>query len=141
MFVVVLGGTASFATVLDGIERKYAMYPAIVVTIAGLLDLVFDISGKARLHASLRQRFYDLLARAEDANVDLIKLRQEMISTYADEPPCMHAANAIAYNGAMTAFGRPKQYHLHVALWQRLLRDIWPFSEEDFKTIEERAAR
>jgi hypothetical protein len=60
MFVVVVSGTATFA--------NWASLPWIgaVVTLAGLLDLVFDVSGKARLHASLRRRVYDIMAQMED---------------------------------------------------------------------------
>src|ERR1019366_2552960 len=85
MFIVVASGTATFAWV------KAAPYLAGLITLAGLLDLVFDISGKARLHASLRRRVYDILAQAEDPTRTIESLREQTVRVYADEPPCMHA--------------------------------------------------
>jgi hypothetical protein len=131
MFVVVLGGAATFAP----LERYWIA--ALAVTLAGLTDLVFDVSGKARLHASLRRRIYEILAESQDDDVDLIKLRKRAIDVYADEPPCMHAVNALAYNSAMAAFERPAKLQLKISWQQRLFRNFWPFPATSFKTFEE----
>src|SRR5262249_17537327 len=48
----------------------------------------------------------------EDAEYPLAALRAEAALVYADEPPCMHGVNALAYNAAMTAFDRPKKYYV-----------------------------
>jgi hypothetical protein len=131
MFVVVLGAIATFAPI-----DKYWI-AALVIAFAGLVDLVFDVSGRARLHASLRRRIYDLLAEAQDNDVDLTKMRKRAIDVYADEPPCMHAVNALAYNSAMASFERPQKLQLRIRWWQRIFRNVWPFPETDFKTFEE----
>jgi hypothetical protein len=73
MFFVVASSTATFAWV------KAAPYFAGIITLAGLLDLVFDVSGKARLHASLRRRIYDLLAQAEDPLRSDESLREQAV--------------------------------------------------------------
>jgi hypothetical protein len=131
MFVVVLGAIATFAPV-----EKYWI-AALVIAFAGLVDLVFDVSGRARLHASLRRRIYDLLAEAQDNDVDLSKMRKRAIDVYADEPPCMHAVNALAYNSAMAAFERSQKLQFRIRWWQRIFRNVWPFPATDFKTFEE----
>jgi hypothetical protein len=133
MFFVVASGTATFAWI------KAATFFAGIITIAGLLDLVFDISGKARLHASLRRRIYDILAQAEDPSRSMDSLREQAVRVYADEPPCMHAANMIAYNGAMQSFHRPQQFHYKIEWYHRLLRHVWPFASTNFKTYGELA--
>jgi hypothetical protein len=132
MFIVVAAGTAAIAPV----ETKSLIFPAII-TLTGLVDLVFDVSGKARLHASLRRRIYELLADAQDEGSDLNKLRKRAIDVYADEPPCMHAVNMLAYNGAMAAFERPPILRIKITNWQRMFRNFWSFSSTDFKTFEE----
>lgn len=128
MFTVVASGTASFAWL------KAAPFLAGVITLAGLLDLVFDISGKARLHASLRRRIYDVLAQLEDPSRTLENLKEQAVRVYADEPPCMYAANFVAFNGAMEFLHRPREYHYEVKWYQRLLRHLWSFSSTNFKT-------
>jgi hypothetical protein len=135
MFFVVASGTATFAWI------KAASFFAGIITFAGLLDLVFDVSGKARLHASLRRRIYDILAQAEDPTRSLDSLREQAVRVYADEPPCMHAANMIAYNGAMQSYHRPHEYHYKIEWYHRLLRHVWPFAAENFKTFGDLARR
>ena len=122
MLVAVLGGTASFAFV------KQFMVFAALMTIAGVVDLVFDVSGKARLHAALRRRVYDVLAQTEDPTRGLPGLKEQAVRIYADEPPCMHAVNALAYNAAMQAFDRPGKYaipHLKLAQSAKALVAIY----------------
>jgi hypothetical protein len=131
MFIVVLSGTASFAFV------KASPYMAAAVTLVGLTDLVFDVSGKARLHAALRRRVYDLLAQLEDKSRTVEQLREQAVRVYADEPPCMYAANIIAYNGAMSLLNRPKQHQYKVEWYHWLFRNVWAFAETKFKTYEE----
>lgn len=131
MFVVVASGTASFAFV------KATPLFAGVITLAGLIDLVFDVSGKARLHASLRRRIYDVLAQSEDDVRPLAQLREQAVRIYADEPPCMHAVNALAYNAAMLAFNRPQKYLFEIKPLYRIMRHWYSFTTVKFKTHEE----
>jgi hypothetical protein len=128
MFFVVASGTATFAWI------RAAAFFAGIITLVGLLDLVFDVSGKARLHASLRRRVYDILAQAEDPTRSLDSLREQAVRVYADEPPCMHAANFIAYNGAMEFLHRPRAFHYKIEWYHRVFRHVWPFPTTDFKT-------
>jgi hypothetical protein len=134
MFVVVVSGTATFA--------NWASLPWIgaVVTLAGLLDLVFDVSGKARLHASLRRRVYDILAQLGDPNRKLDPLREQLVRVYADEPPTMHAANMVAFNGAMEFLHRPREFQYVLKFRHRIFRNIWSFASTEFKTYAEVAS-
>jgi hypothetical protein len=132
MFIVVCAGAAAFAP----IEQKFWIIGS-VVTLSGLIDLVFDVSGKARLHSSLRRRIYEILAQAESRNSDLSKLHELLIGTYPDEPPCMYAANALAYNEAMSAFERPEKLQLKISGPQRFFRNVWAFAGTKFETFEE----
>jgi hypothetical protein len=131
MLIAVLGGAASFAFV-----SQFKIFAALV-TIAGVVDLVFDVSGKARSHAALRRRVYDVLAQTEDPTRTLASLKEQAVRIYADEPPTMHAVSALAYNAAMQAFDRPEKYQFPISTWHRALRHWWPFTAEDFKTREE----
>lgn len=130
MFVAVLGGSAAFAP----LDRGYWI-AGLLVAVAGLIDLVFDVSGRARLHASLRRRIYEILAEAQDEGADLAGLKKRAIAVYADEPPCMYAVNALAYNSAMEAFERPSEFQLKISFSQRFWRNVWPFPQTAFKTF------
>jgi hypothetical protein len=132
MFFVVAGGTSILASFFSQV-----FFFAALVTLAGLLDLVFDVSGRARQHASLRRRIYDVLAQTEDPDRATTKLQEQAIQIYADEPPCMHAVNMLAYNEAMSSFGRPKKAHIKLTGPQRFLRHWFSYGSVQFKTFEE----
>lgn len=131
MLVAVLSSASAFAFIAD-----YRSLIALV-TVAGVIDLVFDVSGKARLHATLRRGYYNILALAEDDVCNVPKLRQELIRLYADEPPIKHAVNTLAYNAAMKVYGRPERYQFPFPVWKRALRNCYPFTADNFKTYEE----
>ena len=80
MFIVVAVGTASIGASLVQ-ENRYATIGTAIAVLAGLLDLLWNIDGMARLHSSLRRRCYDLLARLE-ANEALDGIRAEYVRNH-----------------------------------------------------------
>jgi hypothetical protein len=133
MFVVVAAGTAA----LSPLRTEWPnTFPALIA-LFGLIDLVFDVSGKSRLHATLRKSIYTILAEAEVNQPTLSELERRLVLIYADEPPCMHAVSAISYNRAMSSFGRPHKYLMSVGAWHARVRNFWPFSANYFKTYQQ----
>jgi hypothetical protein len=139
MFVVVLSGTAAFGAIV-GKEGAWASFFALLSTAAGVADLVFDLDGRARLHATLKRRCYDLLARA-NLGEDLRAINAAVTRMYADEPPTMHAVNSVAFNAAVDALGRPPGQKYVLKPWQIGLRHWWPFRANEFPTTEKTASQ
>jgi hypothetical protein len=137
MFVVVASGTAA----LSPLQTSFPIILPVITTFAGLSDLVFDVSGSARLHGALRKQFFTLFAEiGPESNIE--EANKHMEAIYADEPPIIHGVNALAYNTAMTAFGRSKRNFIVIGWWRRLTRHILPASSDAFSTVAEtRAAR
>jgi hypothetical protein len=135
MFVVVLSGTAAFGAIV-GKEGVLASAFALLSTAAGVADLVFDLDGRARLHASLKRRCYDLLARA-GLGEDSRAINAAVTRMYADEPPTMHSVNSVAFNAAVDALGRPAGQKYVLKPWQSVSRHWWPFRANEFPTIDE----
>jgi hypothetical protein len=130
MFLVVFLGTTALGISIVS-DSKWALAATFVATISGLIDLLWDVDGKARLHSSLRRRSYDLLARIE-AGEDTKRIKVEFMHLVADEPPPMHAANAIAFNAAVDALGRPPDQKYVLTIWQRAVRHWYPFEANAF---------
>lgn len=126
MFLVVASGTAA----LSPLKETYPVGIPAFITLIGLLDLVFDLSGKARLHATLRKQIYAILA--DVGHDDLKDLERRLTLVYAEEPPCMHAVNALAYNQAMRSYGRPDEFQLVIGWRETMLRHLWPFTPASF---------
>jgi hypothetical protein len=136
MAFVIVGGVLTVASFMQQWPLMIAI-AGVGVTLAGTLDLAFNVDGSARLHAALKHRVYALLAQAEDDEIPVEKLREQAALVYADEPPCMHAVNAVAYNGAMLAAGRPEKYLFKIDGWHRFWRNVFAFASTEFKTYEE----
>lgn len=134
MFVVVGSGTASFAT----FKESWPYYAA-GITLAGLLDLVFDISDKARLHGFIRRQMYELLAQIETGKRSLEDLREQAIRISAEEPPYMRVVNELAWNSVMITYGRDRRHLVRIRWYQRLLRHVISFASTDFKTYDDLA--
>lgn len=132
LFLIVLSGTAA----LSPLREHHPLIFPLLTTVLGLLNLVFDVSGKARLHAGLKRDVYIILADVKDG-ANLEKLRKRLTLVYADEPPVMYAVSAVAYNGAMTSRDRPGKYLMNVSSWARFWRHIWPYTANSFKRFEE----
>jgi hypothetical protein len=133
MFIVVVVGTASIGASLAK-ENEYATLGTALAVLAGLIDLLWDVDGMARLHSTLRRRCFDLLARLE-ANENLDGIRAEFVRVIADEPPAMHAVNALAFNAAVDALGRPKDQKYKLLPYQMLFRHWIRFQPNDFPTL------
>jgi hypothetical protein len=133
MFIVVAVGTASIGASL-ALDSRYANAGTAVAVLAGLVDLLWNVDGMARLHSSLRRRCYDLLARLE-ANEQLEGIRAEFIRIIADEPPAMNAVNALAFNAAVDALGRPPEQKYKLGFWASLLRHWLRFQPNEFRTV------
>ncbi len=132
LFFIVLSGTAA----LSPLKTIYPNLFAIVITVLGLLNLVFNISDKAKLHGGLRKDTYNVLADLK-IGMDISSLQKRLVLLYADEPPVMYAVSAIAYNSAMKSLDRPRNFLVKVSWWARFWRHIWPYSANSFKTFEE----
>ena len=134
MAVVVIVGTFSIGSSLTS-ENYLATIGTAVAVLAGLIDILWDVDGLARLHSDLRRRSYDLLARLE-AGEPVQRIEVEFIRIVAEEPPPMHAANALAFNAAVDALGRPPEQKYVLKPWQRRIRHWYPFRPNEFPTIE-----
>jgi hypothetical protein len=138
LFIITLLGTATAAQLFSSFS-KGTLAVGLATTVVGLVDLVFDLSGKARTHGFLRRRFIEVGAFCEHATWTPSSLRERIQSTYADEPPQFHGANAIAYNNAYRTLHDNKESGklLDVPKHVHMLRNWCRFESHDFKRKEE----
>jgi hypothetical protein len=134
MFVVVALGTASIGASLR-LDSPYANIGTAIAVLAGLIDLLWDVDGNARRHSNLRRRCFDLLARLE-ANENLDGIKAEFVRIVADEPPAMHAVNALAFNAAVDAMGRPPGQKYKLDWSQTFFRHWIRYQPNQFSAVE-----
>ena len=138
MFIVIAVGTLSIGASLAK-ENIWATVGTLIAVLAGLIDVVWNVDGLAREHSTLRRRCYDLLARME-AGEEITTLQAEYTRIIANEPPAMHAVNALAFNAVVDALGRPKDQKYILAPWQSFFRHWWRFRPDDFQTVKSSAS-
>ncbi len=127
--LTILAGTGIAADLTKG-NGQAALVLGGLVTISGALQLVYDFTGRARLHEILQRRYFTLMADIECAaspTGDQCRIwRSEFSRASADEPPTMRALDSIAHNQATFALIGGTEPYLKVNWWQSLTRHILP---------------
>jgi hypothetical protein len=139
MFIVVVFGTLSIGASLaiylsSGHDNIWPTVGTLIAVLAGLVDVVWNVDGLAREHSALRRRCYDLVARMQ-AGEPTNSLQAAFTRIVADEPPAMHAVNALAFNAAVDALGRPADQKYVLKPWQIWFRHWWRFRPNEFPTV------
>lgn len=130
-FVGILLGTAAFAGGAAFVPAL-AMVGGALAAMVSAGRLVFDFSGKARVHGDLRKSFLELLAEAQRPAADSRELERRMVELYRSEPEVFNAVNAMAYNAAQIAFERPRSTLIAVRPTRAWLRHIFRYEPSDF---------
>ena len=103
LFVIVISGAAAFQELALAFDVIKPSYGVALATLAGLLDLVFDIGGKARQHSNFRWRAMDIYTASLESGAPVEKLNLSLVRMYADEPTSRDIVNHLAYNIASMA--------------------------------------
>lgn len=119
------------------IWRPTTVYAGLLAVLVASIQLVFDFGGKARLHAFLRARANELLIRSRDEIHSVPLLQAKLDRLYADEPPSMHAVNAVASNLALAALGMSDQDYFRIGKFHRFFRNAFAFNSVQFETFKE----
>lgn len=126
--LIILGGTGTAAELSRG-NPNIAFYLGGAIALVGALQLVFDYTGRARLHEILQRRYFSLMADVECAisptSDQCARWYAEFTRAAADEPPTMRALDAIADNQATFALLGGDKPRLKVSRWQSLTRQIF----------------
>jgi hypothetical protein len=87
---------------------------AALPVVFGALDLTFDLSNRARIHALMKRRYFELLAEVTGGEKTIEQADAAMHRFSADEEPAYHALLATAWNAAqeMVYGDRAKHYEL-----------------------------
>lgn len=124
MFLVVISGAGAVWTFFDG--TAFAPYLALIPTLAGLLDLVFDLTGHARAHELLYRKAADLYGQVKRDELKDKDAQRILHSIYTDEPITHMAVNAVAYNETCYSQGQAAD-QLEIPWQHRWLQHIWRF--------------
>ncbi len=141
-FVVIAAGAGAVGDIGQSLGVT-AQWLAAIATLAGALQLVFDLAGKARTHEFLQRRFYEVLAEIDEAGqpteAQIAKWNAGLARLYAEEPPPMRALEAISHNAAKESLGAGRR--VRVEWWHTLLKQWWPFHGSEFPYTTDRTSK
>ena len=121
----------------------WTMFFPLIVTILTGICLVFNVDGKAGLHAELKRRFIALeqkLVRIESelgdeaARANLDALQVERLIIESDEPPVLRVLDTLCYNEQIHAEGRGRKYLKEVTVPQRLFAHLFDVQKNKLYT-------
>jgi hypothetical protein len=137
--VIVLGASA-----IGAVAAKFAVFDwfnllcGAGASVIGALDLTFDLSNRARAHALMKRRYFELLADVADGRRGLPEAEACLHRYSADEEPAYMALIAASWNAAQEMVYGDAAYAYKIPGWHRFWRNILRFEGKQFP-LEKRA--
>lgn len=130
MFAVILLGASSVADVLPEELMKWAQLATAAI---GALDLVLNLSVRARTAAFLRKAYFEVAAELEEGSLTLEKAKANLLRLAGEEEPPYKAAHALAENWAAGAvYGTDEPVRCRVSWRHKLTRHYIHYASRDF---------
>jgi hypothetical protein len=120
--IAIIGGSAALAN-LGGAEL--VKWTAAIITVTSTLSLVFDLSGKARLHGDLASRFINLLAQIHERGErsfgedDVTRWIVTLCEAETAEPLTLSTLVILCQNQLAQAAGQLDKV-IHLPWWRRI---------------------
>ena len=129
-FVTAASGTAAVVTLLNDADKTVVMSIALLITLAGLMDLVFGTARRISEHGNLAREFVALERRmtlAERSPETLRELTAARLRIEEREPPILRVLNVLSHNDVMRSMGYPQSEWARVTPWQRRFAPFFDF--------------
>jgi hypothetical protein len=145
MLCIILFGSAAVLNLFgDWLPEKYstflkAVFAALPV-IFGTLDLTFDLSNRARIHALMKRRYFELLADVTEGKKTIEQADAAMHRCSADEEPAYHALIASAWNAAQVMVYGDRAKRQTLTWCERAGKQFFRFEGSRFPVMEGAAA-
>ena len=129
-FVTAASGTSAVVTLLNDADKGVVLAIALLITLAGLLDLVFGTARRISEHGNLAREFVALERRmtlTETSSEALRELTAARLEVEEREPPILRVLNVLSHNDVMRSMGYPPSQWARVTPWQRRFAPFFDF--------------
>lgn len=110
-------------------------FGALAVLLAAV-DLACDLSNRARTHAMMKRRYFELLADFGEGKRSALETRACLNRYSADEEPAYHALIEAAWNAAQVMVYGKTANQVHIPLWHRWLQNVFHFGDSSYKVVQ-----
>lgn len=140
MFGVVASGAGAvtgFASFLGEAEWLNAVFGTLAAVL-GALDLTFDLANRARMHALMKRRYFELMADLEEGQKSIAQVEVCVHRYAADEEPAYHALLTASWNAAQEMVYGDKEDQYNIPWFHRKFQNFFRFEgvEYAFKNPE-----
>lgn len=131
-FVIALGAAAltdilpKMVTLLLGVSADPALVKEVCAAGAAImaaLDLTFDLSNRARAHAMMKRRYYELLASVREGKRTATEARACLDQFSADEEPPYKVLFLACWNDAERSVHGLKARRFDISIWGNLWKN------------------
>ena len=144
MVLSAVGGSAALSSVLTAGQdspgsKSLVLIIALIVTLAGALNVAFGFSERARTANDLYRRFallaHQMAAHAAPGAAELRAWTAERLMIEADEPPVISVLNVLCHNAEAVARGYGDDQRYRVRWWQRLFANLISLPPTDWRAL------
>jgi len=129
MFGIIIFGASS---VIDFSHPWVKVASGALAAIFGALDLVFDLSNRARAHALMKRRYFELLADVTEGHKDVTGGYACMHRISADEEPAYHALISASWNAAQEMVYGSNAEKYEIGWFKTVCKNLLRFEGSEF---------
>lgn len=129
MFGIIIFGASS---VIDFLRPWNKVASGALAAIFGALDLVFDLSNRARAHALMKRRYFELLADVTEGHKTVAGGYACMHRLSADEEPAYHALISASWNAAQEMVYGSKAEKYEIGWFKTGCKNLLRFEGSEF---------
>lgn len=134
MFLIIALGAAAITDLFPWPWVRSAF--AALAAISAAFDLTADLSNRARAHALMKRRYFELLADLAADKRKISEIEECMHRFSADEEPAFHALLLISWNAAQEMVYGDEAKMYKIPPCHRALKNIRRYSESKYDCVE-----
>jgi hypothetical protein len=133
MFLIIVLGAAAISNLFNApfVKEVFAACAAVFAA----LDLTADLSNRARQHALMKRRYFEMLADLTTGQSP-VEIEAKMHRCSAEEEPAFHALLSLSWNAAQEMVYGDYADKYPVPLRHRLLKNVRRYAEVSYKPIK-----
>ena len=134
MFLIIVLGAAAVTDLSPWPWVRSAL--AALAAISAAFDLTADLSNRARAHALMKRRYFELLADLAADKRSVSEVEECMHRFSADEEPAFHALLMIAWNAAQEMVYGDDAHMFKIPWCHRILKNLRRYSEAKYPCVK-----
>lgn len=130
MFLIIVLGAAAITDLLGANFYWTKGVFAACAAVFAAIDLTADLSNRARCHALMKRRYFELLADLTSGQKNIVDVEAHMHRCSADEEPAFHALLAVCWNAAQEMVYGDLAHAYKIPPWHVALKNFFRFGRK-----------